>query len=94
MTPRGQHPATPGTPRHTPGHQDRNVYQPSPGSYLHQQQERMEVCGLAPDVDDRAEGFEQDLQNDLDNERRPVRPRFPKVPRLRRINTTDLRTAA
>lgn len=89
MTPKGQHPATPGTPRVTTGHAARSIYQHNaPGTYARQLEEYLERCGLAQEVDDRAEAWEQDLQDDLDAERRLL-PRFPRVLRLRRINTTD-----
>lgn len=89
MTPRGQHPATHGTPRVTTRHPARSIYQHNaPGTHARQLEERMELCGLGPDPDPVGEAFEQDLQADLDRERRLL-PRFPKALRLRRIDTTD-----
>jgi hypothetical protein len=86
MTPQGQHPARDGT-RRTTRHPARSIYpHNAPGSHARQAQEREELCGLAPEVDDRLAGFEQDLQDDLARERKPW---FPKVLRLRRIDTTD-----
>jgi hypothetical protein len=89
MSPKGQHPATPGSSRVTARHPARSIYQNPAGSHLRQVAERLELCGLAPEVDDRAEGFEQDLQDDLTRERERKLPWFPKSLRLRRIDTTD-----
>jgi hypothetical protein len=50
------------------------------GSHLRQVQEREELCGLAPEPDERLAGWEQDLQDDLARERG--------------IDTTTLRRAA
>ena len=75
--------------RRTTRHPARSIYQNPAASHLRQVAERAEVCGLGPDPDPIAEGFEQDLQDDLDRERDRKLPWFPKVLRLRRIDTTN-----